>query len=583
VTTPSRPSRSQRHRARVAGISAGALTLALLGAGCTSHSGDPQGAGGTHSTATGSVSQTPDNTGVSSSGVPTVAPPGPATSGGPITANLVPLPVLASTDPSQTFSLNTDTTIVTDSGAGVAEVAGDLAALLRPATGFKLAVKTTSHDETPVNQGIPANSMTFRLTNESTLGNEGYDLTVSKNGVLIVANKPAGLFYGAQTLRELLPASIEAKSVQNRAWNIVGGHIIDYPRFTYRGAMLDVTRHFFPVTDVERYIDELSLYKVNTLHLHLSDDQGWRIAISSWPNLALHGGSGEVGSTTKGGYYTKADYTTIVQYAQAHFMTVVPEIDTPSHTNAALASYPELNCNGVAPPLYTGEQVGFSSLCVGKAVTYTFLDDVVGEIAALTPGPYIHLGGDEAHSTSTSDYIAFMQKAQTIVEAHGKKLMGWAEIAQAKLDPGTVAEYWNFNDKGDSEANATRQGVKVVAAPANHAYLDQKYTASEPLGLNWAGDIEVQDAYAWDPTDGGKASDAQLLGVEGPLWSETLHTMADIEHMAWPRMAGIAEIGWTPKAERSWNTYKLRLANQAPRWTAMGVNFYRSPQVAWAS
>lgn len=516
---------------------------------------------------------------VSSSGVAVAARPGPATAGGAITANLVPLPVLASTDASASFTLTHDTSIV--AGPGSADVATDLATLLRPATGFALNVKAA--DESPSSAGISANSLTLRLGDDSTLGDEGYDLTVSKNGVLIVANKPAGLFHGVQTFRQLLPASVEATTPQPGPWTATGGHIVDYPRFAYRGAMLDVTRHFFTVADVERYIDELALYKVNMLHLHLSDDQGWRIAITSWPNLALHGGDGEVGSTTKGGYYTKADYTTIVQYAQAHFITVVPEIDTPSHTNAALASYPELNCNGVAPPLYTGENVGFSSLCVSKAITYKFLDDVVGELAALTPGPYIHLGGDEAHSTSAADYIAFMQKAQTIVEAHGKKLMGWAEISQAKLDPGTVAEYWNFNDKGVSETDATRQGVKVVAAPANHAYLDQKYTAATSLGLTWAGNVEVQDAYAWDPTDGGKASESQLLGVEGPLWSETLHTMSDIEYLAWPRMAGIAEIGWTPKAERSWNTYKLRLANQGPRWTAMSVSFYRSPQVAWKS
>jgi hexosaminidase len=208
---------------------------------------------------------------------------------------------------------------------------------------------------------------------------------------------------------------------------------------------------------------------------------------------------------------------------------------------------------------------------------------VVGELAALTPGPYIHLGGDEAQKTSASDYVTFVEKAQQIVEAHGKKLMGWAEISKARLDPGTVAEYWSFSDHGVSETNAAAQGAKIVEAPANHAYLDQKYTAATTLGLTWAGHIEVMDAYAWDPTDGGRVSDSQVLGVEAPLWSETLHTMADIEYLAWPRMAGIAEIGWTPKSERSWAAYKGRLANQAPRWNALHVNFYRSPQVAWAS
>jgi hexosaminidase len=556
------------------------VACALFGAACTSHprpttavfAPPPSGtASADASTATAQVASTTPE-----------ALPGAATGGGAITTTLVPLPVLASTDESASFTLTASTTVVAGPGADVSAIATDLATLLRPATGFALPIKVADAG-TP-----PSNSIVLRLGHDPTvgaaglIGDEGYDLTVSNNGVLIVAGKAAGLFHGMQTLRQLLPAAIEATHAQPGPWRIVGGHIVDYPHYSYRGAMLDVTRHFFPVSDVERYIDELALYKVNMLHLHLSDDQGWRIAIDKWPNLAAHGGSSEVGSTGTGGYYTKAQYSAIVAYAQAHYITVVPEIDTPSHTNAALSSYPELNCNGVAPPIYTGENVGFSSLCVSKPITYTFLNDVVAELAELTPGPYIHLGGDEAHSTSASDYVTFVQKAQAIVEAHGKQLMGWAEISAAKLDPGTVAEYWNFSDHGESETSAAQQGAKIVAAPADHAYLDQKYTPQTTLGLDWAGDIDVEDAYAWDPTDGGKVFDSDVLGVEGPLWSETLHTMADIEYMAWPRMAGIAEVGWTPKAERSWATYKTRLANQAPRWTAMGVNFYRSTEVAWA-
>jgi len=484
--------------------------------------------------------------------------------------------VLASTDDSASYTLNSRTSITAGPGAGVAAAAGDLATLLRPATGFALDVSSGPADS------APANSIVLRLgPANAALGSEGYDLTISAGGVLLVANAPAGLFHGVQTLRQLLPASIEATTRQAGPWRVIGGHIVDYPRFSYRGAMLDVTRHFFTVAEVERYIDELALYKVNVLHLHLSDDQGWRLAIDGWPNLAAHGGSSEVGNSHKGGYYTKADYTAIVNYAQERYITVVPEIDTPSHTNAALSSYPELNCDGVAPPVYTGENVGFSSLCVGKPITYEFLDAVVAELAALTPGPYIHLGGDEAQSTSASDYITYVQKAQAIVEAHGKSLMGWAEISAAKLDPGTVAEYWKFSDGGKSEVAAARQGAKVVEAPANHAYLDQKYDAQTPLGLTWAGDNDVEDAYDWDPDD-GQIPASDVLGVEGPLWSETLKTMADVEYMAWPRMAGIAEIGWTPQPERGWATYQKRLANQAPRWNALGVNYFRSAQVPWA-
>ena len=546
-------------------------------AGCTTHNSSTNDG----VSATSSAPRPPSSSGVPSppSPPPSLLPtPGPATAGGAITASLIPLPVLASTDESQSFTLTPTTRIVAGPGADVRTVADDLAGALRPATGFPLPVSTAG-----VTSSLE-DSIVLRLSAADTsLGGEGYDLAILRSGVVISANAAAGLFHGIQTLRQLLPAAIEAKRAAPGPWRVTGGRIIDYPRFAYRGAMLDVTRHFFPVADVERYIDELALFKVNMLHLHLSDDQGWRIAIDAWPNLAAHGGSSEVGSRTGGGYYTKAQYSEIVRYAQARYITVVPEIDTPGHTNAALSSYPELNCTGVAPPLYIGEQVGFSSLCVNKPVTYKFLDDVVAELAALTPGPYLHLGGDEAQSTPASDYVTFVQKAQQIVSAHGKQLMGWAEISSAKLASNSVAEYWNFSDHGSSEQAAVAQGVKVVAAPANHAYLDQKYDNQTVLGLHWAGYNSVENGYAWDPVDGGRISESSLLGVEAPLWSETLHTMSDIEYMAWPRMAGIAEIGWTPQNERAWSTYAPRLAAQAPRWTQMGVNFYRSPQVAWAS
>jgi hexosaminidase len=489
----------------------------------------------------------------------------------------VPLPVLATTDDAASFTIGSDTGIEVEPGDGTAAVADDLAALLRPPTGYPLQISTGAA------ASPPKNSIDLRLRSDNpVLGDEGYDLTISKDGVVLTATKAAGLFHGVQTIRQMLPSAVETRTSSSTVWKLTGGHIVDYPRYSYRGAMFDVSRHFFGVPVVERYIDELALYKVNVLHLHLSDDQGWRLAIDGWPKLTAIGGSTEVGGG-QGGYYTKADYTELVQYAQARFITVIPEIDTPSHTNAALASYPQLNCNGTSPALYTGERVGFSSLCVPKAVTYTFLDDVVSELAALTPGPYIHLGGDEAQSTSAADYVTFVQKAQAIVEAHGKSLMGWAEISSAKLDQGSIAEYWNFNDHGRSATDAVHQNVKVVMAPANHAYLDQKYDAHTVLGLTWAGAIEAQDAYAWDPLDGGHVGESDVLGVEAPLWSETLHSIADLEYLAWPRMAGIAEIGWSPKAERSWPIYRTRLAEQGPRWTAMGINFYRSPQVDWTS
>ena len=311
----------------------------------------------------------------------------------------------------------------------------------------------------------------------------------------------------------------------------------------------------------------------------------WRIAIDSWPNLATFGGSTEVGGGP-GGYYTKSDYREIVRYAAARYMTLVPEIDTPGHTNAALASYADLNCDGQAPPLYTGTEVGFSSLCVNKEITYEFLDDVIRELAAITPGRYVHMGGDEAHSTTDADYLHFMDRLQPLVRDNGKRLMGWEEIAQAPLLPGTLAQHWGTatgSDEGTEHAReAVAQGVKLVMSPANHAYLDMQYDPNTPLGLHWAGYVEARDAYEWDPAqlvDG--VGEGEVAGVESALWSETLEDVDDIEFMAFPRLPGIAEIGWSARDGRDWGEYRRRLAAQGPRWDVEGVDYYRSPQVPW--
>jgi hexosaminidase len=355
-------------------------------------------------------------------------------------------------------------------------------------------------------------------------------------------------------------------------------HIADKPRFAWRGAMLDVARHFFSVGEVERYIDLLSQYKINVLHLHLADDQGWRIQIDGWPRLTSHGGSTEVGGGP-GGYYTQADYGRIVRYAQARHVMVVPEIDMPGHTNAALSSYAELNCDGQAPPLYTGTEVGFSSLCIDKPITYRFIDDVVRQLAAMTPGPFLHLGGDEAHSTPHEDYVRFVDRVDKIVSSHGKRMVGWEEISGAHPAPSSVAQFWW--DAPEASAAAAK-GMHLVMSPADKAYLDMKYDESTPLGLDWAGLTSVQDSYEWDPgTVAEGVPESAVLGPEAPLWSETLEDIDDVEYMAFPRMAGIAERGWSPAAGRTWEEYRHRLGAQGPRWDAQGVNYYRAPEVPW--
>ncbi|MCG0285216.1 beta-N-acetylhexosaminidase [Streptomyces sp. PSAA01] len=454
-------------------------------------------------------------------------------------------------------------------------VADYLATVLRPATGYRL----------PVTARAGGDGIRLRLAPKaaavSKLGAEGYRLEVTGRGITVTARASAGLFHGVQTLRQLLPASIERTHRQTGPWRISAGTISDEPRYAWRGAMLDVSRHFFGVDQVKRYIDQLALYKINRLHLHLSDDQGWRIAIDSWPRLATHGGSTQVGGGP-GGYYTKDDYREIVSYAASRELTVVPEIDMPGHTNAALASYAELNCDGVAPPLYTGTEVGFSSLCVPKDVTYDFVDDVIRELAALTPGPYLHIGGDEAHSTSHEDYVAFMDRVQPVVAKYGKTAIGWHQLTGAHPAKGAIAQYWGTDGSEKEVADAAKAGTQLILSPANRAYLDMKYDANTPLGQNWAGYVEAKQSYDWDPGTYIKDAPASsVLGVEAPLWTETLETSAHIEYMAFPRLPGIAELGWSPASTHDWKSYRVRVAAQGPRWDAMGITYYHSPQIPW--
>jgi hexosaminidase len=486
---------------------------------------------------------------------------------------LIPEPVSVEMMPGK-FTLSAESMIlVQPDTVEIALVGAYLAEKLRPATGYNLKVQSIEHAPTPSEGNI------YLTTSDAdaSLGEEGYELTITASAVTLVANKPAGLFRGIQTIRQLLPPLVESATLQSGPWTLPAAVIRDFPRFAWRGAMLDVARHFFKVEEVKRFIDLLAYYKLNRFHIHLSDDQGWRLMINSWPNLATYGGTKAVGDDP-GGYYTQQEYADIVTYAQSRYITVVPEIDMPGHTNAALASYPNLNCNDTAPDLYTGTSVGFSSLCVNKDITYTFITDVVRELAALTPGPYIHIGGDESAATDPDDYVKFVERVQGIVKAAGKQMVGWEEVSHTKLSPDSIVQHW----RGDQVAQAVQHGTKVIMSPASKAYLDMKYSSSTELGLNWAGYVSVETAYNWDPAaQMSGVSDSDVLGIEAPLWTETIKTLADIEFMVFPRLPGYAEIGWSPVKDRSWSEYKGRLGAHGLRLTALGVNFYHDPAIPW--
>lgn len=499
--------------------------------------------------------------------------PAPNTAPQPVTRTpqLVPAPVSISYAGGVPYTLKQSTNVVVDAGNPEAAAIGEmLGKMLRPATGYP--VNVVSGPSTP-------GAIVLRLTGgNASLGDEGYRLTATADSVVVVANRPAGVFHGIQTIRQLLPVDIESDiGIDRNTWAIPALTITDYPRFAWRGAMLDVARHFFTPKEVQQYIDMLALYKMNVLHLHLADDQGWRIQLNSRPKLTEVGSLTQVGGGP-GGYYTQQDYQNIIRYAAARYIMIVPEIDMPAHSNAGLTGYPEFGCSQRQTAPYTGTDVGWSSLCVDKEETYAYVDDIVREISAMTPGPYFHIGGDEVATLTNEQYIKFVERVQQIVNKYGKRMIGWEEITKARLLPTTIAQQW----KSDSATAAVAQGAKLIMSPSNKIYLDMKYTPATELGLNWAAYIEERDAYDWDPAMYLKGVPEQsIVGVEAPIWSETLRNIGAVFYLALPRMPAVAEIGWTPQATRNWESFRSRLVTHAPRWNYLGWNFYRSPQLPW--
>ncbi|MGC4758238.1 beta-N-acetylhexosaminidase [Micromonospora trifolii] len=488
--------------------------------------------------------------------------------------DVVPAPQQVHSDPTADWTLPAEAVVVASADPAALAVAEQLAQLLRPATGYPLSVTDATTPE-------PAGGIALVLDDSADLGAEGYRLDIATDGVRVTAATAAGLFYGVQTLRQLLPATIESPSQVTERWALPGGTITDAPRFPYRGAMLDVARHFFAVEDVLRVVDHLARYKLNHLHLHLTDDQGWRITVDSWPKLTTVGGTTEVGGGP-GGHYTTADYQRIVSYAAARHITVVPEIDLPGHTNSALVAYPELAPDKIAPPPYTGTEVGFSYVDPADERTYDFIADVLGEVAALTPGPWLHIGGDEAFKVKGEVYTGFVERVQRIVADLGKTVVGWHQLAPAAHLDGRVLQWWGTNGEDPTTADAVRRGARLIVSPGNHAYLDMKYAPDTPIGHDWAGLIDVRKAYDWDPgTHVADVPAEAVLGVEAPLWTESVTSLADIELLLLPRLPAIAELGWSPRASHDWAGFRDRLAGQGPRWTTAGITFHRAPEIPW--
>ena len=410
---------------------------------------------------------------------------------------------------------------------------------------------------------------------EETDDPEAYTIKISQDSLLLTSGTAAGAFRGVQTVRQLIPENSNDTLTTNPVWVIPTGTINDAPQFEFRSTMLDVARHFFSVEDVKTYLDILAYYKINKFHMHLSDDQGWRIEIKSWPLLT------EVGSTTgvgggPGGFYTQEDYKEIVSYAAERFITVIPEIDMPGHTNSASLAYPFLNGNGKEVKIETNMAVGYSTFDTRKDTVYAFIDDVVREISALTPGPYFHIGGDESLVTKEADYKYFVERVEKIVEKHGKRMIGWDEIATTNMSSSSVAQWWNNKDNAQQGID---QGMKLIVSLAQKAYLDMRYNKDSEYGLGWAGEIPVDVAYNWYPED--YFDNQHILGVETPLWSETIRTLDELEYLAFPRVIGYAELGWSIKENRDWEDYKRRLIHHGKFLRAEGVDYYASPKIDW--
>lgn len=463
---------------------------------------------------------------------------------------------------------------------------------------------------------IAANSpnaqINFSLNSKTddVIGKEGYKLTVdAKNGVTISANDPAGLFYGAQTLLQLLPAAIESKSaVKNISWSVPAVDITDYPRFGWRGLMFDVSRHFFGVKDVKEFIDDMAAYKYNLLHLHLTDDQGWRIEIKSLPKLTSVGAwnvqkTGTFGTFSKpepdeprnyGGFFTQEDIKELVQYARDRFINIMPEVDMPGHSLAAIAAYPDLTCTPGTYQVNSGEQFMVwppsghfyglldNTLCPANEKTFDFIDKVFTEIAQLFPFEYIHMGGDETARNfwEKSDAIKelmrrenlknldevqsyFVKRVEKIINAKGKKLIGWDEILDGGLAPNAAVMSWR-GMKGGIEA--AKQGHEVVMSPTTFAYLDymQGDVMLEPPVY---ATLRLSKAYEFEPLPEG-VDPKYIKGGQANLWTEQVYNMRHLRYMVWPRGFAIAEALWSAKGKRNWDRFYKKVENHFTRFDA---------------
>ena len=493
------------------------------------------------------------------------------------------------------FQIGPKTRIVAANEA--ATEASKLIDALAPAMGFRLSLLNASIRET--------NMMVLELEKgQSKLGDEGYMLTVTPWGVLLKAKEPAGLFYGVQTLRQLLPPAIfSTKKVEAIEWSVPSVTIIDYPRFQWRGLLIDPARHFIPRQDVERFIDAMALHKFNRLQIHLTDDQGWRIEIRKYPQLTQTGawmdfttvrqGGGQTNGSRPGGFYSQDDIRHLVRYAAERYVTIVPEIEMPAHTGAAIVSYPQVGLypdklNLLAPEKRWTANEG---VLAPRPQTVAFMQDVLTEVMELFPSKHIHIGGDEAniaHWAKSDEMQAlkqrlglkdeaelhswFIRQMDEFLTKRGRRLVGWDEILQGGLAPGAVVMSWRGQAGGITAAKA---GHDVVMAPTSHTYFDyyQGPKEAEPVAIG--GLIPLEKVYAFEPVPAELTAEEakHVLGGQGQLWGEYITDRKHREYMTYPRASALSEVLWSPREGHNYEQFATRLSEHLKRLDAMGVNY----------
>ena len=498
------------------------------------------------------------------------------------------------------FKLGPDTRIYVDSAS---RSTGEwLAARLRQATGYNFKIRSKSRATNAINGGI------LLTTNQAKahLGAEGYELAVATNSVVIRAPGAAGLFYGSQTLLELLPPEIFVTNhLTNVDWQMPCAQIEDWPRFQWRGFMLDVSRHFYNKTEVEQVVDLMAQEKLNTFHWHLVDDQGWRIEIKKYPRLTRVGawrtnigwGLNPMSSTAYGpdgrygGFYTQKDIREVVAYAAARHITIVPEIEMPGHSSAALAAYPEFSCTGgpYSTEPRTGRRDGV--YCAGNDGSFEFLQGVLSEVFQLFPGKYIHIGGDEVSKTNWNNCAKcqarmkaeglksdeelqsyFIRRMEKFVNAHGRTLIGWSEILQGGLAQNAVVMDWIG---GGSQAAS--KGHDAVMTPEKYCYLDHYQStnrAVEPRAIPLAA-LPLELVYSFDPIPANldPKFHTHILGPQGNLWTEYICSFRHVEYMMFPRLCALAEVGWSSKESRNWENFMARLPIELKRLDEQNENY----------